>query len=104
MTAAALASRIAAKRAPIILDVRSGHEFSSGHIQGAVHAPLTAIVKTAAQVSHRKSDLIVLTCEHGPRAQLARGLLRWRGYQNIELLEGHMTSWRRSGLPLKTAR
>ncbi|MGW8313245.1 MAG: rhodanese-like domain-containing protein [Desulfuromonadales bacterium] len=104
MTAAVLVSRIEANRAPIILDVRSGHEYSSGHILGAVHAPLTVIAKVVAKVARGKSDLIILTCEHGPRAQIARGLLRWRGYQNIELLEGHMSGWRRSGLPVKTGR
>jgi rhodanese-related sulfurtransferase len=102
MTAEELASRIVAKRAPILLDVRSGHEFRSGHIDGAVHTPLMAIVKTATTVASGKSDLIVLACEHGPRAQLASGLLKWRGFKNIELLEGHMNNWRRSGLPVKT--
>jgi hydroxyacylglutathione hydrolase len=101
MTGEELERRIKAKQAPIILDVRSGFEFRSGHLPGAVHAPLVKVLQATAAVLHNKTDLIVVTCEHGPRAQLARMLLTWRGYKNIELLEGHMAHWRHSGRSVK---
>lgn len=97
MTAAELEKRIKAKQAPVILDVRSGYEFNSGHIAGAVHAPVVSVVGAMAAVTQDKAALVVITCEHGPRAQLARGLLKWRGYKNVDLLEGHMAGWRRDG-------
>ncbi len=97
VTAEDLAKRIKARQALILLDVRSAVEFKSGHIPGAVHAPLTNLLKTAQAASKNKKDLLVLICEHGPRAQLGRVLLKWHGYKNLELLNGHMAQWRQSG-------
>lgn len=101
MTAEELEKRIKARQAPVILDVRSGAEFASGHISRAIHAPLTNLVTATRAASESKEDLLVLICEHGPRAQLAKVLLKWRGYKNIELLTGHMSHWRHSGRPVK---
>jgi hydroxyacylglutathione hydrolase len=97
VTAEELERRIKAKEAPVIFDVRSDIEFKSGHIAGAIHAPLVKILRVASDAALNKADLIILTCEHGPRAQLAKSLLKWRGYTKIELLEGHMSFWRRAG-------
>ena len=97
MTVEELQSRIETGQAPVVLDVRSLLEYTSGHIPGAVHAPLTTLVKAAEVSSQDKNSQVVLTCEHGPRAQLARMLLKWAGYKNIALLQGHMNCWRRSG-------
>ena len=97
MTAEELERQLKSGLAPLILDVRSDFEFRSGHIKGAIHAPLANILKKTEAVSSDKGDLLVLLCEHGPRARLASILLRWHGYKNLELLTGHMTYWRQSG-------
>ena len=97
MTPEDLEKRYKAGKAPLLLDVRSGLEFESGHISGAVHAPVFNVLKAVQVASSAKQDLLVLVCEHGPRAQLAKALLKWNGYKNIELLDGHMTHWRSSG-------
>ena len=101
MTPDELEKRIKAGQAPVLLDVRSGFEFESGHISGAVHAPLVNVLKSVQVASVAKQDLLVLVCEHGPRAQLAKVLLKWNGYKNIELLDGHMAHWRHSGRSVK---
>lgn len=101
MKAEELEKRIKARQAPIILDVRSADEFKSGHISGAFHAPLAHVLKALQSVSKSKEDLLILICEHGPRAQIAWALLKWHGYKNLELLEGHMAQWRHSGRPVK---
>lgn len=103
MLAEELEKSIKSGQAPVILDVRSGFEFKSDYIPGAIHAPLSKILKISQAVSQNKTDLLVLTCEHGPRAQLARMLLKWHGYKNLELLDGHMVRWRRSGRLLQRA-
>ncbi|PLX72994.1 MAG: rhodanese-like domain-containing protein [Desulfuromonas sp.] len=82
---------------PIILDVRSGFEYRSGHLPGAIHLPFWQVLfKTTTIPGGRKSQL-VLYCEHGPRAVLARGMLQLRGFRRHELLQGHMYAWRRAG-------
>ncbi|MDH3454412.1 MAG: rhodanese-like domain-containing protein [Desulfuromonadales bacterium] len=104
MTAEELENLIKARQAPALLDVRSDDEFNSGHIAGAIHAPLANILKATQAASKNKEDLLIIICEHGPRAQLARVLLKLHGYKNLELLNGHMAHWRHAGRPVKQGR
>ena len=96
-----LLKRIKSKQPPIILDVRSGFEFRSGHIPGAIHSPALKILLQLARIPSDKTAELVVTCEHGPRAQLVKGLLGAFGYRNATLLEGHMAAWRQAGRPLE---
>lgn len=101
MQAKELSQRIKSKKSPAVIDVRSGFEFNSGHIPGAIHAPTWRILLKLARLPKEKSAELVITCEHGPRAQMAQGLLNAYGYRNTTLLDGHMAGWRRAGLPLE---
>jgi hydroxyacylglutathione hydrolase len=103
MTAEQLDGHLKNGDAPVVLDVRSTFEYDSGHIPGAIHAPLPRVVTAAEAVVDRKEDLLVIVCEHGPRAQMARMLLKFRGYKNLQLLEGHMSRWRSSGRSLQAS-
>ena len=94
-----LLKRIKSKQPPAIIDVRHGFEFRKGHIHGAIHAPTWKILLRMACIPADKNAEIVVTCELGPRAQIARVLLGVFGYRNVTLLEGHMASWRQSGRP-----
>ena len=96
-----LAERIASRRAPAIIDVRTIFEFRDGHIAGAIHAPLWRILLGKAELPPDKQAEMVVLCELGPRAWMARVLLGCLGYRNLSLLTGHMAGWRRSGLPVK---
>ncbi len=94
-----LAERIASKRSPAVIDVRTGFEFRAGRIPGAINAPIWKILLgLAALPPDRQAELVVL-CELGPRAMMAKVLLGVLGYRNIALLTGHMAAWRRAGLP-----
>ncbi len=94
-----LAKRIAAGQAPAIVDVRTGFEFRAGHIKNAIHAPLWKILLgLAALPPDRHAELVVL-CELGPRAGMAKVVLGFLGYRDVSLLTGHMAGWRRAGLP-----
>ena len=94
-----LLKRIKLKQPPTVIDVRSESEFRNGHISGAIHAPAWKILLRLVPLPSEKSTSLVVTCEHGPRAQLAKGLLGTLGYQNVDLLDGHMASWRQAGRP-----
>ena len=94
-----LLKRINSKFTPIIVDVRTGFEFKTGHIPGAIHAPTWKILLRLARIPSDRNAELVVTCEHGPRAQLAKGLLGMFGYRKVSLLEGHMAAWRSAGQP-----
>jgi len=89
-----LEKRIIEKTPPAVIDVRTGFEFKSGHIPGAIHAPTWKIALRLARIPSDRDAELVVTCEHGPRAQIAKQLLQIFGYRNVVLLDGHMDAWR----------
>lgn len=97
MTQQELARRIKSKQPPTVIDVRTGFEFRSGHIPGAIHAPAWKILLRLVPIPADKKAELVVTCEHGPRAQVAKGVLGAYGYRRVTLLEGHMAGWRKAG-------
>ena len=99
MQAKELARRLKSKNPPAVIDVRTGIEFNRGHIPGAIHAPTWRILLFMAPLPSDKSREMVLTCEHGPRAQIVKGILGVLGYRQMDLLDGHMHGWRNAGLP-----
>ena len=101
MQAKELVQRMKSKKAPHVIDVRSGSEFGNGHVPGAIHTPTWKILLKLAQLPEDKTAELVITCEHGPRAQMAQSLLNAYGYRNVTLLDGHMAGWRSAGLPLE---
>jgi len=60
----------------ILVDVREADEFRSGHIPGAVNAPLSAIASTTLP----KTALLFLYCLRGSRSKRAAGILKRMGY------------------------
>lgn len=94
-----LLKRIKSQQPPAIIDVRTGFEFKKGHIPGAIHAPTWKILLRLDRIPSDKNTELVVTCELGPRAQIAKSLLGAFGYRNVTLLEGHMAGWRQAGHP-----
>lgn len=96
-----LMKRIKSRQPHATLDVRSGSEFRAGHIPGAIHAPTWKILLRLAHIPTDKNAELVVTCEHGSRAQLAKRLLGAYGYPNVTVLVGHMGGWRHARRPLE---
>lgn len=94
-----LIAQIGEKTAPLIVDVRTAAEFSSGHVPGARHMPFWAVPFRASELGAREQPILVY-CGHGPRAQMAASALRAHGFTDVRLLRGHMAEWRRGGLPI----
>jgi rhodanese-related sulfurtransferase len=86
----------------VLLDVRPEAEYRSGHIAGAVSAPLERLASVAATLPKRRE--IVAYCR-GPYcvyADEAVRLLRARGLRARRLDVG-FPEWRRGGLPVELA-
>jgi rhodanese-related sulfurtransferase len=99
MQASELLRRIQSNTAPVVVDVRFRGEFDRGHVPGAINTPFFA--PETAKLPKDKSTQLVIYCGHGPRAMIARLLLRRHGYGNMELLDGHMKHWKKAGRPLE---
>jgi len=98
-----LLDQIRSGSAPLILDTRSETEFAHGHVPGAVYFPFWKSYWLAEDLRQPKDQTLVVYCEHGPRASLTRFALHRRGFTKVLTLSGHMSGWRKAGLPVETA-
>jgi rhodanese-related sulfurtransferase len=98
MKASDLPGQFASHPDTVVVDVRSGFEYRRGHVPGAVHLPFWVAAFRPLRTAGSSTPVVVY-CGHGPRAWIARTLLRWRGVADVSLLDGHMAAWRRAGRP-----
>lgn len=92
----------AAKGEVVVLDVRPGSEFESGHIAGALSVPLEEL---AGRLSELPPDREIVAYCRGPYCVLAAEavrLLRARGRRASRYAEGY-PEWKAAGLPVETA-
>jgi rhodanese-related sulfurtransferase len=87
---------------PPIVDVRSRAEYERGHVPGAVHIPFWRVFGHTSEIASYRNQPIVIYCEHGPRAAIAKAALRLSGFNKILYLDGHLSAWRKAGLPLES--
>ncbi|MDH3972833.1 MAG: rhodanese-like domain-containing protein [Deltaproteobacteria bacterium] len=96
-----LLSMMESDSAPAIVDVRSKMEYESGHIPKAIHVPFWLAYYLKKRIPTGPEEPILLYCEHGPRAGVAKFGLTLAGFKKIFYLEGHMTSWKKAKLPME---
>ncbi|MDO8811202.1 MAG: rhodanese-like domain-containing protein [Gallionella sp.] len=93
ITSAELTRRLKESNPPIILDVRTREEYSSGHIDTAVNLPHDELEHRFGEIPGSKSDEIIVYCRSGKRARVAESILAEKGYTNVKDLTGHWQSW-----------
>lgn len=69
--------------APIVIDVRTEHEWQMGHIEKAIHLSVGEILSGKVPVIDKDST-IYLYCRSGSRAETAKLELLRQGYKNVE--------------------
>ena len=74
-----------------ILDVRQPKEYETGHIPGAVLAPLPDLTDHLSRIDQDKPVLVY--CAVGGRSRVAAQLLSGQGFKNIINLSGGFKSW-----------
>lgn len=94
----ALLASIAARTAPVIVDVRTRHEYDAGHVPGAIHVPFYRLLVRQDDLPGPREQPVVVYCEHGPRAGIAGLALRLAGFTDVRYLDGHMSGWKARGL------
>ena len=82
-----------------ILDVRTDVEFAEQQIPGSLHIPLDRLAEKCSQLDSRSH--FSLLCLSGKRATTAAGILTTNGFENIDIIEGGLTSWQAAGLPVE---
>jgi phage shock protein E len=70
------------KEGAIILDVRTGGEFSTGHIKGSMNIPVNALAHNLSKLK-AKNKPIITCCASGMRSASAKSILQSNGFQNV---------------------
>lgn len=86
----------------LILDVRESTEFKEGHIIDALHIPFAKLKERLAELDKYKDKPIIIVDKMGQHSGTAGKQLREAGF-NISRLDGGMTEWRGSNLPVVKA-
>ena len=76
----------------LLLDVRSGGEFASHHLPGAVHIPVGELARRMSELGPDKARPVVVYCASGVRSASAASLLRSAGFGAVHDL-GAMSRW-----------
>jgi rhodanese-related sulfurtransferase len=81
-----------------LVDVRAGHEWEMGRIEGAAHLPLAELAERRGEIDRDRP--VVLYCRGGNRSTMAAEALAAEGYDAVKLSEG-IVGWSEAGLPLE---
>lgn len=88
-------ARALVERGAVLLDVRSGAEWESGHAPEATHLPLHEVIEGGRNsVGDRP---VVAICRSGGRSATAARVLARAGAEAYSV-RGGMDAWRRAGL------
>lgn len=101
VAAAEIAARLGAMT---LLDVRTPAEFESVHIPGSFNLPLDRLPEQASAIGRSIERPLVLVCRSGQRAQEAERALQGASVAALHVLEGGLSSWEASGLPVVRGR
>ena len=86
---------------PLLIDVRTPQEYSSGHIKNTRLLPLGELLTNTDVIGDYKDREIVAICHSGSRSMMAAQILARSGFKDIRNLTGGMMMWHRKGLPEK---
>ena len=80
----------------VVLDVREGHEWNAGHIDGAFHIPLGELQARVGELDPSVHTVVV--CHLGGRSARATSWLHAQGHDVVNLAGG-MEMWEAAGRP-----
>jgi len=131
ISASELASQLASRRPPVVLDVRNANgvpdgrpEYQAGHVPGAVYVDLPTELQDVPggtrgarplppveQLQQRArawginagQPVVVYDNVAGTKAGRAWFVLRWAGIASVRLLDGGYRAWADGGHPVSTA-
>jgi len=82
-----------------VVDVRETWEYNNGHVPGARHVVLAALLANPG--GQRFDDGTIFVCEIGERSAVASEMAAALGVQNVINFRGGTKAWKQAGLPLE---
>jgi rhodanese-related sulfurtransferase len=84
----------------VILDVREGGEYKTGHIPNARHIPLSNLKDRLYELQKLKDKPVIVYCAAGISADGPCALLKENGFATVHALSGGLSNWQNAGLPV----
>jgi len=85
-----------------LIDVRSAHEYESGHVAGSLNIPGGQAVQRADDFIAVRNARIIFISNESARAVMAAYWYRSMGFPNVSVLEGGLRAWSEHGEILAT--
>ena len=82
-----------------LVDVREDWEWNKGHLPGARHVVLNALLANPAAQKIR--DRTIFVCHTGERSSVASEMALALGTKDVVNFRGGTKAWREAGLPLE---
>lgn len=83
---------------PLLVDVRTASEYSTGHLPGAINIPLNDLTHHLDRIPEDKKT--VLYCSTGYRSAMGVMALRLQGFDQVRGFPPSFTGWQASGEPV----
>ena len=84
----------------VILDIRPKIEFKTGHITGSMNISAAKIKENLAELEKHKDVPIIVVCKSGVTSSAISKDLKKAGFSKIYKLQGGISEWLASNLPL----
>ena len=93
ITPTELSKKITSGADVMLVDVREPHEWNAGHIESAVHIPMSQVQQRLGEIPRDRE--LVMICRSGQRSAHVQQFLEQQGYTRVKNLTGGMTRWAR---------
>jgi rhodanese-related sulfurtransferase len=97
------ATRLMNQGVTLVLDVREGDDYASGHLPRARHIPLSQLSNRVGEIGKFKEKPVLVTCKTGAKTGAASRLLKAAGFTNVFELRGGVNAWQQASLPVEKA-
>lgn len=84
----------------VVVDIRDRKEFGEGRITGSVNIPLNSLKSRASELNKFKDKQIIVADKMGQHSAMAVKQLNAEGFSNVVRLNGGISDWKASNLPL----
>jgi rhodanese-related sulfurtransferase/glyoxylase-like metal-dependent hydrolase (beta-lactamase superfamily II) len=101
ITASSAAALLSAAGAPLMVDVRTPHEWDEAHVAGSMNLPLSQLSGRLAELPPDRP--LIVYCASGYRSTIATSLLRRQGRLEVANLVGGLAAWGSAQLPTVAA-
>ena len=84
----------------VVLDVRDGAGYKSGHVAQSLHIPAAEVQKRLQELRKYQDKPLIVCCDSGTSAEGVCARLKKQGFAAVHPLGGGLTAWQNANLPL----